>query len=222
METRGHSIQSKLPFKSTSAKYGTSSWNILRAPQRLAAARLFRVALRGLILAKVTSIMKRISLDVAGSVGNPAVTAECVCGAVRIEIDFPARCAWHDHSIATQRAQGAAYATYVACWRSRCRVTKGKTKISCFKDKAARTQRSFCTRCGTPLFYERDRSAQTINIPRALFTMRTGRQARYHIGCEQTPEWAYRGEPLVALRGFPGVLYDRSRRKRRAALWPGP
>ncbi len=36
----------------------------------------------------------------------------CACGAVRIEIDVPAFWAWHDHSKATQRAQGCAYALY--------------------------------------------------------------------------------------------------------------
>jgi len=55
-----------------------------------------------------------------------------------------------------------------------------------------------------------------VNIPRALFKTRTGRQPRYHIAIEETPEWAYLGEPLVALKGFPGVVWDRSRRKRQA------
>ena len=36
--------------------------------------------------------------------------------------------------------------------------------------------RSFCSRCGTPLLYERKRSPHMVNIPRALFTGRTGRQ----------------------------------------------
>jgi len=30
-----------------------------------------------------------------------AVPGECVCGKVRIEIDFPAHWAWHDHSAAS-------------------------------------------------------------------------------------------------------------------------
>jgi hypothetical protein len=54
-----------------------------------------------------------------------------------------------------------------------------------------------------------------VNVPRALFKTRTGRQARYHIAIEETPEWAYLGEPLSPLKGFPGVVSDRSRRKPR-------
>src|SRR4051812_17449885 len=46
-------------------------------------------------------------------------TGQCLCGKVCFEIDTPARWAWHDHSAATRRAHGAAYATYVGSWRKR-------------------------------------------------------------------------------------------------------
>ena len=97
------------------------------------------------------------------------VTGHCLCGAVEIEIDVPARWAWHDHSAATRRAHGAAYATYVGSWRTRFRVTRGQAKVTRFRDEATGTARSFCARCGTPLLYERARSAHMVNIPRALF-----------------------------------------------------
>jgi len=143
-----------------------------------------------------------------------AVEVACVCEDVRIEIDFPAFWAWHDHSVASRRAHGAAYATYVGSWRRRFRVTQGMTKITRYEDPAAGAVRSFCARCGTPLYYERTRSPHMVNIPRALFKTRTGREARYHIAIEETPEWVYLGEPLVPLKGFPGVMWERSERKR--------
>ena len=145
-----------------------------------------------------------------------AVPGQCLCGEVRVEIDFPARWAWHDHSAATRHAHGAAYATYVGSWRSRFRIIGGTSSISRFEDAAAGTTRSFCARCGTPIAYERSRSPQMVNVPRALFKIRTGRQPRYHIAIEESPEWAYWGEALAPLRGFPGVLWDRSRRKKSA------
>jgi hypothetical protein len=145
---------------------------------------------------------------------STTVAAECQCGLVRMEIDFPAFWAWHDHSMSSRRAHGAAYATYVGSWRSRFRVTEGAQKITRFEDPAAGTVRSFCARCGTPLYNERARSPHMVNISRALFQSRTGREARYHIAIEDTPEWAYLGEPLVPLKGFPGVVWERSRRKK--------
>jgi hypothetical protein len=153
----------------------------------------------------------------AGTAKTPmAVAGECLCGAVRIEIDFPARWAWHDHSAASRHAHGAAYATYVGSWRRRFRVTQGQAKITRFEDAGGGAVRSFCARCGTPICYERARSPHMVNVPRALFKNRTGRQARYHIAIEQMPEWTYLGERLVALKGFPGVVWDRSKRKPRA------
>jgi hypothetical protein len=145
-----------------------------------------------------------------------AVPGQCVCGDIRVEIDFPARWAWHDHTPASRQAHGAAYATYVGSWRRRFRITQGLSKITHFEDGVAGTTRSFCARCGTPICYERARSPHMVNVPRALFKSRTGRQARYHIGIDQAVEWAYLGERLVPLKGFPGVVWDRSKRKPRA------
>src|SRR5437763_12986387 len=100
---------------------------------------------------------------------NHQAQGQCVCGTVRLEIDVPAVWAWHDHSARSRHAQGCAYATYVGNWRSRFRLLQGEDSISRFEDAAAGTTRSFCSRCGTPLFYERARSPKMVNIPRALF-----------------------------------------------------
>ena len=110
-----------------------------------------------------------------------AATAEgrCLCGAVRFEIDFPAFWAWHDHSRTSRLAHGAAYATYVGSWRKRFRITSGEGDIARYEDTPTGGARSFCRRCGTPLIYERKRSPHMINIPRALFESRTGRQPLY-------------------------------------------
>jgi len=144
------------------------------------------------------------------------VKGHCLCGAVAFEIDLPARWAWHDHSRASRQAHGAAYATYVGSWRKRFRITRGEAEISRHEDKAANAARSFCSRCGTPLFYERARSPHMVNIPRALFESRTGRQPLYHIGIEELQEWTYTGEPLVPLKGFPGVVWQRSKKHKRS------
>jgi hypothetical protein len=149
----------------------------------------------------------------AGAVGMAA--GRCLCGKVAFEIDTPARWAWHDHTAASRRAHGAAYATYVGSWRKRFRVIRGQTSISRFEDDAAGAVRSFCKHCGTPLFYERARSPHMVNISRALFESRTGRQPLYHIGVTEMQEWTYAGEPLVPLKGFPGVVWERSKRKKR-------
>ena len=52
------------------------------------------------------------------------------------------------------------------------------------------------------------------NIPRALFSARTGRQPLYHVAIEELQEWAYTGAPLVPLKGFPGVVWQRSKARK--------
>src|SRR6201987_3021853 len=100
------------------------------------------------------------------------VSGRCLCGAVEIEIGYPAFWAWHDHGKQSRLAHGAAYATYIGCWRKHVRVKKGQRSIARFEDAKTESARSFCSRCGTPLLYERNRSPHMVNIPRALCTAR--------------------------------------------------
>jgi len=147
--------------------------------------------------------------------GAETVPARCLCGAVALEIDFPAFWAWHDHSASSRRAHGAAYATYVGCWRRHVRIVKGEKAIARYEDAQAGAVRSFCARCGTPLLYERKRSPHMLNIPRALFERRTGREPRYHLGIEEMQDWTYTGETLVPLKGYPGVVWERPKTKKK-------
>jgi hypothetical protein len=140
----------------------------------------------------------------------------CVCGAVRLEIDVPAVWAWHDHSARSRHAQGAAYATYVGSWKSRLRILAGAKQLTRFEDEAAGTARSFCARCGTPMLYERALSPKMVNIPRAVFAERTGREPRYHMNLAEQADWTWAGEPLAPLKGYPGVMRERPRKKTRA------
>ncbi|WP_309643726.1 GFA family protein [Phenylobacterium sp.] len=158
---------------------------------------------------KVASVAK------TGKASAVQASGQCVCGAVRFEIDVPARWAWHDHSQTSRHAQGCAYATYVGSWRSRFRILEGGDSLTRFEDAEARTARSFCARCGTPVLYERAWAPTMVNIPRALFAERTGREPRYHMSIDEQADWTYAGEPLAPLKGYPGVMWERPRRKAR-------
>src|ERR1700741_3058754 len=123
------------------------------------------------------------------SPGKPA-GGQCLCGKVAFEIDVPARGAWHDHSAASRRAHGAAYATYVGSWKKRFRIISGKTALTRYEDKATKTARSFCSYCGAPIPCAPPRGPHRVNIPRALFRGRPGPQPLYHIAIEELQEWA--------------------------------
>jgi hypothetical protein len=139
---------------------------------------------------------------------------QCLCGRVAFEITVPAQWAWHDHSPATRRAHGAAYATYVGSWKSRFRFVRGEDNLTRYEDAETRATRSFCSTCGTPVLYQRARSPNNVNLPRALFTSGTGREPRYHVGIDHLQEWTYLGEKLVPLKGFPGVVWTGGRKRK--------
>ncbi|PKQ08947.1 MAG: aldehyde-activating protein [Alphaproteobacteria bacterium HGW-Alphaproteobacteria-12] len=141
------------------------------------------------------------------------VAGRCRCGAVRFEIVYPALWAWHDHSEATRASTGAASMTWAGSWKKRFRLVAGEDDITRYEETD--TARSFCARCGTPLFYERGRSRHVVNIPRALFGGRIGREPRYHAGLKEMPDWAYLGEALSSLKGYPGIMIERKRKKKR-------
>ena len=100
--------------------------------------------------------------------------------------------------------------------KSRVRVLKGEAKLARFENVGTGTSRKFCKRCGTSIFYERQNALRWINMLRALFSGRTGREPRYHIGLAEAAEWEYRGEPLAPLKGFPGVMRARTRQKKQS------
>jgi hypothetical protein len=54
-----------------------------------------------------------------------------------------------------------------------------------------------------------------VNIPRALFESRTGREPRYHLNLGEAADWVWLGEALAPLKGYPGVMWQRPRKTRR-------
>jgi hypothetical protein len=160
--------------------------------------------------------LERLSERAALNRSGRHVSGRCLCGAVELKIDFPAFWAWHDHSEASRLAHGAAYATYIGCWRKHACVVKGQRSIARFEDEKTESTRSFCSRCGTPLLYEHKRSPHMVNIPRALFTGRTGREPRYHVAIEELQDWTYTGNRLVPLKGYPGIVWQRPKSRRRS------
>lgn len=159
--------------------------------------------------------MRKPAPDPDAKRSNVQAEGRCACGVVRFEIDVPAVWAWHDHGEASRQAMGGAYATWVGSWKSRFRWLAGEDHLTRYEDPETRTKRSFCGRCGTPVLYERARSPKMVNIPRGLFRGRTGREPRYHLNLGEQADWVYLGEPLGPLKGYPGVMWSRPRRKPR-------
>lgn len=97
------------------------------------------------------------------------------------------------------------------------RVLEGDNAIGRYENAAGR---SFCTRCGPPLFYKRARSPIMVNISRALFESRTGRKPCYQVPIHEMADWTSAGEPLAPLKRYPGVVWERPKRTKRRGPEP--
>ena len=65
------------------------------------------------------------------------------------------------------------------------------------------------------------RAADGRNIKHTPLSGRTGREPRYGVGIAELQEWTYLGEPLVPLKGYPGVVWERPNRKKRRQVIHG-
>ena len=57
-----------------------------------------------------------------------------------------------------------------------------------------------------------------VNIPRACFRERTGRDTRYHMNLSEQADWTWTGEALKPLKGYPGVMWEPPRKKKPARV----
>jgi len=77
----------------------------------------------------------------------------CRCGTVSYEIDGPFDVMSHCHCSICRMQQGAAFATYVSVPIARFRWSAGQEQVTHYLGEAGQPgeQRSFCSRCGSPM-----------------------------------------------------------------------
>ena len=77
----------------------------------------------------------------------------CLCGAVRFSVGLPPQWVAHCHCSMCRRAHGAGFVTWVGFDRAAFAIESGAEALSRYPSSAAAT-RSFCSRCGSMLFFE--------------------------------------------------------------------
>ncbi len=81
-------------------------------------------------------------------------TGACLCGAVRFEARGAPRLVNHCHCLQCQRQSGAAMVTWATWPRAALRVLAGAPADF---ESSPGVKRSFCPRCGSTLFWRRER-----------------------------------------------------------------
>ncbi|WP_394846613.1 GFA family protein [Pendulispora brunnea] len=87
----------------------------------------------------------------------------CLCRAVRYEIDGSLRRSSHCHCSMCRKFHGAACGTYTSMKRERLRIVAGADAITAYAS-SEHVRRSFCSRCGSSLFFEDDKTPEVIDV----------------------------------------------------------
>jgi len=91
------------------------------------------------------------------------ITGQCLCGAVRYQINAAPLTMYHCHCLQCRRASGASFATSMLVRTESFELTAGEDLLSSF-ESSPRKRRHFCSKCGSPIFSADEASPQIRSI----------------------------------------------------------
>ena len=131
-------------------------------------------------------------------------SGSCYCGAVRFEATFPSKFCAHCHCHNCRRAHGAGFVTWVGFNEDQLRVVAGEALLGRFKTETEAT-RSFCTTCGTTLFFAAPRWSGEIHVTLANFHDPVDRAPSAHAYFDRRVPWLASHDDLERYGGESGT-----------------
>ncbi|MEA2624871.1 MAG: hypothetical protein QOD06_916 [Candidatus Binatota bacterium] len=131
------------------------------------------------------------------------VSGSCFCGAVRFSVRPPTTFCGHCHCSMCRRVHGAAYVTWLAVPRGGFSLDRGDD-LERFSSSDHGT-RSFCRRCGTPLFCESTHHPDVVDIVLASMHGPIDRKPESHIYFDDRVDWVSAHDDLPRLGGASGT-----------------
>lgn len=127
----------------------------------------------------------------------------CLCGSVRFTVKPPTKWCAHCHCSMCRRAHGAPYVTWFGVERAQFQLDAGAEYLARYASSEAAT-RSFCRRCGSPLFFESTRWASEVHIARAAVAQDLDRLPQAHVFFSDKAAWLdLHRESALQKRGGP-------------------
>jgi hypothetical protein len=139
----------------------------------------------------------------AGASGR-VVPGECLCGAVRFEIELPTVFCGHCHCTLCRRAHGAGFVTWCGVPKPRFHVRAGRAELAHFRS-SAHGVRSFCSRCGSQLFCELATHPGVVDVVLASLRGEIDRAPQVHVFWSDRADWMRADDGLPRLGGPTGV-----------------
>jgi hypothetical protein len=114
----------------------------------------------------------------------------CLCGAVRFETDAPSLFCVHDHCAWCQRAHGSAFVTWIGFRADvfTVRPTGGDAELRWYAS-SEKSERGFCTRCGTTMFFRSQLAPGEIHVALACVDDPAAFQPTAHIFWDSHVAW---------------------------------
>jgi hypothetical protein len=120
-------------------------------------------------------------------------SGSCYCGAVHYRISLPPLWVAHCHCSMCRRAQGAAFVTWVGASESTFALESGADVLVKYQSSPPAV-RSFCGRCGTPLFFQSTRWPGEVHVTMATLDSADGIEPQAHVHWENSVSWVHLGD----------------------------
>jgi hypothetical protein len=130
------------------------------------------------------------SQSAPGLSGGHAMTDHlggCLCGDIRFRFAAPSLWCAHCHCSLCQRAHGAPLVTWVGVKTDSLRFIAGHS-LHWYRSSAD-SERGFCSRCGSTLFFRSARWPGETHIVRSNIDGELDRQPSVHVHCESAADW---------------------------------
>ncbi len=132
------------------------------------------------------------------------VTGSCYCGEVRFEATLPSKFCAHCHCNNCRRAHGAAFVTWVGFKDEQVRIVSGEERLGRYRTETDAT-RSFCTTCGTTLFFSSPRWGGETHVTRASIHDPIDREPSSHVYFDRHVPWITIDDDLKRYGGESGT-----------------
>ena len=133
-----------------------------------------------------------------------SLTGSCLCGAVEFEARLPSKFCSHCHCSNCRRAHGAAFVTWVGFPQEQVKTMTGADSLHHYLTDTKAT-RSFCSRCGSTLFFAAPRWPGEIHVARANIKGEIDRDPSSHFYVDHRASWWTIADSLPQYGGDTGA-----------------
>ena len=128
------------------------------------------------------------------------LTGQCLCGAVRFEIDGRLGPAIYCHCSQCRRASGSAFAANAGVRARYLRFVSGRETIREYESSPGKF-RAFCSRCGSPLYSRRSDDPESFRIRLGTLDGDPGRRPLSHFWVGSKAVWHEIADTLPQFEG---------------------